>query len=69
MFLELEKETEKIKKKFAEKKKFPTFAVPNETGANERSSGANKKKIETTEVETEGGTLRPAETQTGVGEI
>lgn len=32
------KKFQKNKKKFAGLKKFPTFAVPNETGANERSS-------------------------------
>ena len=35
---ETKKKFQKNKKKFATLKKFPTFAIPNETGANERSS-------------------------------
>ena len=49
---------EKGKKKifyflFAEKKKFPTFAVPNGTGVTKRSSVAIKKKTGTTMCRTE----------------
>jgi hypothetical protein len=36
--LRRKKSFKKIKKKFASVKKFPTFAVPNKTGVNERSS-------------------------------
>lgn len=55
----MKKGQKKNKKKFAGFKKFPTFAVPNETGANERSSEANKKKIETAEADAR--TLRLAD--------
>lgn len=45
------KVSKKNKKKFAGLKKFPTFAVPNETGANQRMLRKRIKKIETMKFE------------------
>ena len=48
-FKELKKTSKKIKKKFAGIKKFPTFAVPNETGVRQRMLAGQINKIETME--------------------
>ncbi|PHK04532.1 hypothetical protein VF10_38105, partial [Nostoc linckia z13] len=50
---ERKKSFKKNKKKFASLKKFPTFAVPNETGADQRMLRKRIDKIETMNCQTE----------------